>query len=1039
MQKLTKVYEKRIATAAERLLNPLIYPKSIPLEIAAYEVAGPPISYEEAKDATYAPIAEGQSWGAQWDTTWFKVTTTIPNDWANESVVARINLSFDHHEGFGREGLIYLDGTPTTAINRNRQAIPLADPSQGGEVIEFFIEAAANPGAQWGWTDGELLDPKYGGDHLYALKTAQLSTKSNTAYQLSIDFNCCHQAMLVLPETSPRRGQLLRALNEVCTQLEKQSPEALESARAILANVLSKRNGDTNHQISAVGHCHIDTAWCWPLRETIRKCARSFSSALRLMEKHPHYTFVCSQPQQYAWMKAYYPSIYQDIKAAIKRGQWEAIGCMWIEADCNIPSGESLVRQTLHGKQFYQQEFDLEITDLWLPDVFGYAASLPQILVKSGVDSFLTQKISWSDTNKFPHHTFQWQGLDGTKIFTHFPPVDTYNCQLTAKDLKRSEENFQETDRATRALIPYGYGDGGGGPTDEMLESLKRWENFEGLPKVETSTVKEFFAAAKVDAIDLPTWRGELYLELHRGTLTSQAKNKLGNRKGELLLRDAEFLQTIASIVNPGELLESDPAPDRAVYDVPAHIHEKESSITAVALDRAWKLLLLNQFHDIIPGSSINWVYQDSDRDYETIQAIGNAVLTSASQRVSQQIDTSEIQDPLVVWNTLAHERTEIIALPDGELTEITVPQCGYTTISASNPPKQSSPKLTLTQSPSGFIINNGLIEITLNHDGTIQSLIDLELNRETLSGPANLFQLHHDIPNFWNAWDLDVFYTENTENLNSPKSLHLHNTNDLQCIFTLKFAFGDSTLTQKMTISAGTKRIDFDTEVNWQERDRLLKVAFPTNIHSLRASYDIQFGHVERPTHDNTSWDAAKFEVPVHQWADLSEGDYGVAILNDSKYAMDIREHTMRLTLLKSANAPDPEADRGTHRFSYALYPHAGTLQQSDVIEQASAFNSPLLVQPTEQSEGKLPSTQSLIKIDKPGVQLAALKLSEKSQKPVTRIVETRNSRGPITISSPILQAAPTPTDLLERPLENIPHQTSIQPFEIQTHIWQV
>lgn len=1038
MQKLTKVYEKRIATSSDRLLSPLLNSQRIALDVSAYEVAGPPISYTEAKVATYKPIEGGASWGAMWDTTWFKVKATVPTNWAGEQVVALINLSFDHHEGFGREGLIYLNDKPFTAINRNRQSIPLFESARGGEEIEFFIEAASNPQAQWGWTDGDSLLPDYGGKALFELKTAQMATRNEDVYQLMIDYKCCHEAMLELPSSSPRRGQLLRALNEVCTQLEKQNIDAVIEGRRILKPVLEKRNGDTNHQISAVGHCHIDTAWCWPLRETIRKCARSFSTALRLMEKHPHYKFVCSQPQQYAWMKEYYPSIYADIKVAVERGQWDPIGCMWIEADCNIPSGESLVRQILHGKQFYEQEFGIEVKDLWLPDVFGYAASLPQILVKSGVDSFLTQKISWSDTNKFPHHTFNWEGLDGTQIFTHFPPVDTYNCEIKAKDLKHSEENFQDSDRASRALIPYGYGDGGGGPTDEQLETLKRWENFEGMPTLETSTITEFFDKAKEDAIDLPVWRGELYLELHRGTLTSQSNNKYWNRKCELLLRDAEFLQTIASIVSPGELIETDPALDRQVYDVPAYIKEKSESPTAIALDRAWKLLLLNQFHDIIPGSSIKWVYQDSDKDYETINNIGNTILAAASERIVDKIDTSNIVNPLVAWNTLAHQRSEIVSLPDGTPIEVTVPQCGYTTFSEADYTSDLT-KVSLTNDGAGFIVDNGLIYLSINSSGNITSLIDLDTQREALADQslANLFQLHHDIPNFWNAWDVDVFYTENTEDLVNGATLTLLEEHDLRCAFLLELPFGSSKITQRITINAGTKRIDFDTEVDWQERNRLLKVAFPTDIHSLRASFDIQFGHVERPTHDNTSWDEAKFEVPVHQWADLSEGDYGVAVLNDSKYAMDIHKNIIRLTLLKSANAPDPEADKGTHTFSYALYPHTGTLQQSDVIEQAAAFNSPLILQEADQGSGELPPEKSLLCIDRAGVQLTALKLSEKDNTPITRILETRNTRGNISISSDILTGKPTPADLLERANGNS-LETKIKPFEILTHRWE-
>ncbi|MGB1260467.1 MAG: alpha-mannosidase, partial [Akkermansiaceae bacterium] len=666
MEKLPRVFEERILVAGGRIIEPLLYLKKCPMHVEAMVVGGEPISYEDAIGREFSPFNEGDSWGAKWDTVWFHFTGTVPAEWGGEPVVALVNLSFEEGEGFGREGFVYQDGKPTIAVNRNRQAIPLLDAAQGGEVIDFYVEAAANPVAQMFWGDEDLLMPEYGGDPLFRLREAKLATYNPEAFQLKMDFEACRQAMMELPENEPRRGQLLRALNKACDVLDLGDPTCVPPARAALANVMAKRNGDTNHQITAVGHAHIDTAWCWPLRETIRKCARTFATVLRYMETHPDFRFVCSQPQQYAWMKTHYPSIFADIQEAIKRGQWEIVGGMWVEADCNISSGESLVRQIIHGKNYYQQEFGIEVKDLWLPDVFGYAAALPQILRKSRIDWFLTQKISWSDTNKFPHHTFNWEGLDGTAIFTHFPPVDTYNCQLTAKELKHSEHNFQENDRATRALIPFGNGDGGGGPTLEHIELARRWEDFEGMPQLEMGTVLDFFAKAKEDAVDPPVWRGELYLELHRGTLTSQAYTKYMNRKCELLLRDAEFFQVIADSVNPGVLLESDPVAERPIWDVPAHIEEKEGDVTAMAMDRAWKTLLLNQFHDIIPGSSIHWVYQDCKVDYPNVEKVAASVRDAAVQRITEKITADAGSS--VVFNTLAQERAEVVSRSDGEL-----------------------------------------------------------------------------------------------------------------------------------------------------------------------------------------------------------------------------------------------------------------------------------------------------------------------------------------------------------------------------------
>jgi len=383
MEKLPRVFEERIAVTSKRIIDPLLYPHQLALDIQAMKVSGEPIPYKEAIKRPFSPFKEGDSWGSKWDTVWFHFTAVVPNHWRGQPVVALIDLNFSQHEGFGREGLVYLNDIPTIAVNRNRSAVPLIDSANGGETIDFYVEAAANPAAQMFWGDSDLLMPDYEGTPLFTLNTAQLSTYHPEAFQLKMDFEACRQAMMALPKNEVRYGQLLRALNKTCDALDLGDPNSIAPARKILKTVIDKHNGDTCHQITAVGHAHIDTAWLWPLRETIRKCARTFSTALRYLETHPDYRFSCSQPQQYAWMKQYYPTIYSDIKKAVKRGQWEVVGGMWIEADCNIPSGESLVRQLIHGKNFFEEEFGIEVNNLWLPDVFGYSAALPQILRKS--------------------------------------------------------------------------------------------------------------------------------------------------------------------------------------------------------------------------------------------------------------------------------------------------------------------------------------------------------------------------------------------------------------------------------------------------------------------------------------------------------------------------------------------------------------------------------------------------------------------------------------------------------------------------------
>ena len=663
--------ESRIRQTLERVER-LVYLPKAPIEVATWAVHGEPVPAERGFAAKFMPFSVGEMWGALWDTVWFRFQGVVPREWKGREVVARVRLTSLGPEGFAAEGTVYQGGRLVRAINLNRREVEIATRAKGGERFEFFVEAAANGGANpTGDTTGLNL-PDYLGSPLFRLEQAELACKNREAFDLYHDFKFALEAMEALPETSQRRAELRYALNESVNEFDEDDSSSIKLAAAALREVMRRHNGDTAHIVSAVGHAHIDTAWLWPLRETIRKCARTFSTALDYMEKYPEYVFVCSQAQQYAWMKAYYPGIWEGIKKAVRRGQWEPVGSMWVETDCNLVSGESIVRQILHGKRYFQRELGYETKDVWIPDVFGYAASLPQIMRQSGVEYFLTQKISWSQFNKFPHHTFLWEGIDGTRIFTHFPPADTYNADTGPKELVKNVQNFKELDRATRSLLVFGWGDGGGGPSIEMLEKARRARDFDGLPKLEQEKAIKFFAKAKVDAKDLPVWVGELYLELHRGTYTSQAKNKRGNRKSEFLLRDAEFFDAVTLALAPGRK-ETATDPERAVYDVTG-LGEVRPETHRAALDRAWKLVLLNQFHDIIPGSSIHWVYQDSQRDYETIRQLGESVRDSALSTLEGLVDTSAFKQPVLIANTLGLRRREIVELQDGMLASVDVP-----------------------------------------------------------------------------------------------------------------------------------------------------------------------------------------------------------------------------------------------------------------------------------------------------------------------------------------------------------------------------
>lgn len=1041
MLKHPQLTETRILNGLSRVQS-LVYRAKEPIDLAAWVVGGEPVDPKTAFRAEYRPFSVGGKWGALWDTTWFRFRGIVPREWKGERVVVLTRLTLNSlREGFTAEGLVYQYGIPTIALNANRQEVEISAEAKGGEKFEFYIEAAANGGSnEAGVTDG-LNNPEYHGKPRYILEQAELAVFDPEAYRFYMDYRAASEAMVALSADSQRRGELVYALNECLNILDMANRETISPARKALNTVMLRKNGDTVHQLSAVGHAHIDTAWLWPLRETIRKCARTFSTALAYMERYPEYVFVCSQAQQYAWMKVYYPTIWEGIKKAVKRGQWEPVGSMWIEADCNLASGESLIRQILHGKRFFSEELGYETRDVWIPDVFGYAASLPQIMKGAGVEYFLTQKISWNQFNKFPHHTFEWEGIDGTRIFTHFPPADTYNAEVTGEELIRNVKNFREHGRSTRSLLVYGFGDGGGGPTLEMLEKARRFRDFDGLPKIEPEKALAFFEKASTEARDLPVWVGELYLELHRGTYTTQAKNKLGNRKSEFLLRDAEFLDAITMTLAPRRK-ETAVDPERAVYDVTG-LSRKNSHLHRAALDRAWKLVLLNQFHDIIPGSSINWVYQDSAKDYETIRQLGESVKESAAKTLDALIDTSAFRNPVILTNTLSMPRREVVELSDGRFTIVEVPSLGYTVVEQRDSTAPRTP-VKVKASRGGFVLENGLLRIYIDRQGRLTSVFDLEAHREALSGIGNELRLHEDIPNNWDAWDVDVFYREKTQVIGGLLSLELVEDTPWRASVRIVREFGYSRLEQRIVLSAESRRIDFPTHVSWNESQKLLKVAFPVDIRAMNARYEIQYGNVERPTHTNTSWDVARFEVCAQKWADLSEPGYGVALLNDCKYGHDILGNVMALSLLRSSISPDPLADRGEHDFTYSLLPHLGDFREGRVIEEAYALNVPLLTRPLKSTSGKLPATQAFFEIDRPGIVIEAVKVSEDGRSVVVRLYEAFGGRGNARLKTSLAASQVWRADLLESKQNSLPLiegvvELQFRPFEIATLRYEV
>ncbi len=1038
---LISITEERIRLAPERFILPLIQRDYCSLEVEAVSVGGEPIPYGVAVGLDYKPMVVGDEWGARWDTTWFKFSGDVPMHWQGEKVVADVHLSMVGLQGVGYEGMVWMDGKPVVSVSGNGEVITLIDSALGGERIEFYIEAVAGPTGGLGVSGDDLLMPDYDGDLQYRLGLARMGTYDDEAYQLLIDFRSVSEAMFLLPAGMPRRGHLLRALNESCQDLEYANQYCIQSARGALNEVLYKRNGDTSHCVTAVGSGSVADAWSYPLRESIRRCARHFTTVLREMERYPDYRYACSETVYYLWMRKYYPSIFSAIKAAVKRGQWEHVGGMWVEADCHLVSGDSIVRQLLHGKHFLMDELGLDGRVMTMSDACGYVAGLPQLLEKSGVDWLLMKYSSGSDVLAFPHSSFNWQGLDGSEVFTHIPPVDG-SGYLGAEGILYSQDHFGDADRLSHSLMTFSEDDECS--RVDQIELARRYSDFEGLPQVSLGSVVDFFENASADIQYPSVWRGELELGLRRGGLTSQAFNKKMNRRCEFLLRDAEMLQVVMASLGEDELLVKMPALGKIpLWDVQGHIKSKQDSLTSRALDRAWKLLLLNQSKHILSGGSIHWVYEDSRCDYANIEEIALAVRDRAMELLSGMVTTEGYTDPVLVFNSLSHVRDEVVELPGGELGFVTVPQCGYTVIasdSGAGLPEGLTP-VTIEYTDDGYSVYNGLVTLEVNHSGLVTSLYDVENSREVIAEDSmgNLFQVHNDYPNGGGAGDVDFFYEASVEHLLDHAMVSVVEQGDLRVVLHVSRAFGQSQIEQDIVINAGSRRVDFRTEVDWQERNRLLKVVFPVEVRSHRASYETQYGHVERSTHVNRSEDRMGFDLPAYKWVDLSESGYGVAMLNDSKYGHSVKGRDMYMTLLKSGGAPDPEADRGVHQFTYSLLPHYGTLQEGGVIEQAYSLNVPLVMQKTGEHVGDLPSEQSFFAVGRAGVIIDSVKRAERGSDVVVRLYEAYQSRGDLSLVSSLhCDSEVHEVDLMENEMYALGSDggevvLNIKPFEVR------
>lgn len=965
----------------------------------------------------YKNIVKGKSWGKEWESAWFHLTGEVKKEWRGKKIIVDLDFSGEGlvHTPKGKE----IQGITNASIwdqnfARTRVLVPKSCIKNG--KVELWVETAAN--SLFGIfvdADPDQDNPKRHGTFDAKVETIDIGIFREDIWHLHLDVRILLGLVEKLEDNSTQRLRIIRTLNEAANAFKDDKKDALAS-RKILEKELKRRATSSELKVAAVGHAHIDTGWLWPVKETIRKCARTFATQLDLIDRYSGYVFGASMPQHYQFMKDYYPDIYKRIKAAVKKGQWELQGGMWVEADCNLISGESMVRQLLYGKIFYKKEFGVDVDNLWLPDVFGYSAALPQILKLAEIDYFLTQKISWNQFNEFPFQTFNWRGIDGTEILTHFPPENTYNSELDTKFIMPAQETFKEKDKLNEFMSLFGVGDGGGGPKPENIEMGKRINNLEGAPKVSFDTAKNFFKRLNKNKSRLETWVGELYLELHRGTLTTHGLVKKQNRKLENKLKAVEFLWSNTELKNyPSE-----------------------------ELDYAWKKLLINQFHDIIPGSSINLVYKNTHKEYNEVHDICDKLIMKSAPNLFKRKKES-----FVLVNTLSYSYRGIVIVPDDYKGYNITSDKGHTyptqmlngqiIINVQLKPfsfttfKKDKKMNKDLENESGLILENQFVKYEFNVNGTLKVAYDKEIKLNILKNDGNVLSLYEDRPLNWDAWDIDFYYKESLLNTATVKNIDKVVNGNVCSELNISYVIGNSKIDQKIILANDSKRLDFNTSVDWIEKHKMLRVHFPTIIKSEQASFDIQYGYVKRNTHKNTSWDRAKFEVVGHKYADLSNNDYGVAIMNDCKYGYSILDNTIDLNLLRSPNNPDADADLGKHSFVYSFYPHKEDLIRSNVIEESALLNhNPILFDGYENL-----STESPFNFIGKGIEISAIKKSELKNELIIRAVETlgRNSEGDIQFIGDLIE-----TNLMEQ--KNIGTKKNVKgsfkirlkPFEIKT-----
>ncbi|XP_053451961.1 alpha-mannosidase 2C1 isoform X1 [Nycticebus coucang] len=933
------------------------------------------LSYQEAIQQNFSPAQIGDSFGPTWWTCWFRVELTIPEAWVGQEV----HLCWES-DG---EGLVWRDGEPVQGFTKEgeKTSYVLTDRLGEGEPrsLTLYVEVACN--GLLGAGKGSMIaapDP----EKMFQLSRAELAVFCRDVHKLLVDLELLLGIAKGLGEDNQRSFQALYTANQMVNVCDPAKPETFPLAQTLASQFFGQRGGESQHTIHATGHCHIDTAWLWPFKETIRKCARSWVTAMQLMKQNPEFIFACSQAQQLEWVKSRYPGLHSRLQEFACRGQFVPVGGTWVEMDGNLPSGEAMVRQFLQGQNFFLQEFGKMCSEFWLPDTFGYSAQLPQIMRGCGIRHFLTQKLSWNLVNSFPHHTFFWEGLDGSRVLVHFPPGDSYGMQGSVEEVLKTVVNNRDKGRTNHSAFLFGFGDGGGGPTQTMLDRLKRLGNTDGLPRVQLSSPKQLFSALEGDSGQLCTWVGELFLELHNGTYTTHAQIKKGNRECERILHDVELLSSLA-LARSTQFL-----------------------YPAAQLQHLWRLLLLNQFHDVVTGSCIQLVAEDAMCHYAAslssdIRSHGNTLLSTAATALCAGEPGPE---GLLIVNTLPWKRTEVLALPKPggahSLALVTVPSMGYAPVPAPTsvqPLLPQQPVFVVQETDGSVTLDNGIIRVRLDPTGRLTSLVLVASGREAIAEGAvgNQFVLFDDVPLYWDAWDVMDYHLETRKPvLGQAGTLAVGTEGGLRgsAWFLLQIT-PNSRLSQEVVLDVGCPYVRFHTEVHWHEAHKFLKVEFPARVRSSQATYEIQFGHLQRPTHYNTSWDWARFEVWAHRWMDLSEHGFGLALLNDCKYGASVRGSILSLSLLRAPKAPDATADMGRHEFTYALMPHKGSFQDAGVIRAAYSLNFPLLALPVP---GPAPATSwSAFSLSSPEVVLETVKQAETNTHSRTLVLRLYEAHG--------------------------------------------